>query len=88
MERYDLLKAEIVKTMRYRRISFTELARLTGYKLSTLRVFMRRDAANRSDSAFVANAIITALGLDFPLIATEGRNGRGKKDRLHENCNS
>jgi DNA-binding phage protein len=65
MNDYKFLKAEIAKVKRYRGLTNSDLARMTGYKKNTIDVFMSEaPRPDREDSKNVAEALIAALKLE------------------------
>ena len=75
MKKFTLLKAEIAKVKRYRGITNADIARMTGFKKSTIEMFML-NRSQRSDSVNVAKAITAVLNIDYPFDEESG----GKDD--------
>lgn len=59
---YEVFIADCKREMRLRRLSNGDLAKLTGYKTSTIDVFFS-DLSHRDKSEKVAKAISAALGV-------------------------
>ena len=57
---YEIFRGEVAKVVKIRRLSYQEIADMTGFKLSTIRAFMC--GVRNSDQ--VARAIGKALGID------------------------
>lgn len=76
MKQFILLKAEIAKVKRIRKINNADIARLTGYTKNTIDSFMA-DRDDRKGSIHIARAIAAALNIDTHYIESEGGNDNG-----------
>lgn len=59
---YQKFRAEVVKELSLRRMSYADLAKKTGYKLSTINMFMS-ETSTRDRSDNVASAISAVLNI-------------------------
>ncbi len=63
---YEVFKAEVAKVKRLRKLTNADIGEMTGFKKSTIDLFMTSpEHKSRDDSDAVARAISEALGIEL-----------------------